>query len=243
VGGRRPTGVIRVFSPEPLSPGQSRVALTAEERHHLAVRRVAPHQPIEVLDGLGSVGRGRWGGREADPWVDLTEVVRVARPPELALLVGAGDRERFGWLVEKAQELGATHVVPLVTERTRGVATGLSPAHLERLARRAVQAMKQAGTAWRLEIGPLSELATALPAVAARVRWLADPTGQPPGPVGAADAVAVLIGPEGGFTERERARAMEHRFTPLKLGSGVLRFETAALAAAAVISALRGRVA
>ena len=50
-------------------------------------------------------------------------------PPELTLAVGAGDRERFAWLVEKAVELGVTAIVPLETERTAGVATRLRAAH------------------------------------------------------------------------------------------------------------------
>ena len=62
--------------------------------------------------------------------------------------VGAGDRDRFGWLVEKATELGVTEIVPLETERTRGVATGCGPEQLDKLRRRAREALKQCGGAW-----------------------------------------------------------------------------------------------
>jgi 16S rRNA (uracil1498-N3)-methyltransferase len=233
--------VIRVFSPEPLAPDRLRIALAPEERHHLDVRRAPADQPVEVLDGEGGVGRGVSRGRGDERWVELSAVIRVPRPPDLVLLVGAGDRQRFGWLVEKLQELGATRLVPVVTERSRDVATGLTPAQVSRLSRRAVEAMKQGGVPWRLAIAPPGPLAAALEAVSADVRWLADPAGSAPGPIGPADAVAILVGPEGGFTDRERGLAAGRGFSPVSLGGGVLRFETAAVAAAAVIATFRGR--
>ena len=57
--------------------------------------------------------------------MDIESVEQVPPPPPLCLAVGAGDRDRFAWLVEKAAELGATRVVPLETERTAGVANRL----------------------------------------------------------------------------------------------------------------------
>ena len=68
---------------------------------------------------------------------------------ELTLAVGAGDRDRFAWLVEKAVELGVTAVVPLETERTAGVATRVATTqHLAKLRRQALEAIKQCGAAW-----------------------------------------------------------------------------------------------
>ena len=75
-----------------------------------------------------------------------------APPRQLVLAVGAGDRERFAWVVEKATELGVTAVIPLESERTAGVATQIRPQHLERLRRHALEAVKQCGAAWATRV-------------------------------------------------------------------------------------------
>src|SRR5881394_1446874 len=106
--------------------------LDESEQHHLRVRRVDADDLVEIRDGCGLVGRGRLV-RNGKTWaVDIESSDIVPRPPEIVLGVGAGDRERFAWLVEKAAELGVTTVVPLETMRTAGVASKLRGAHLDR---------------------------------------------------------------------------------------------------------------
>jgi 16S rRNA (uracil1498-N3)-methyltransferase len=231
--------MIRLFSAEALAPDQTRFEPDRDDRHHLGVRRAAPDDPVEVLDGRGGVAAGRLVGEPKTAWVALDAVRRVPRPPALALLVGAGDRDRFLWLVEKAQELGATRVVPVTTERVRGVATRVRAEHLTKARRRVVEALKQSGGAWLLELDEPTELDRALAGLDAPVRWLADLAGPTPGPVGGA-AVAVLVGPEGGLTPTEREAALTVGFQPVRLAGATLRFETAAIAAAAVITFQRG---
>ncbi len=231
--------MIRLFSADPLAPDQARFDPEPDDRHHLGVRRAAPDDPVEVLDGRGGIAAGRLVGEPKTAWVAIDAVRRVPRPPPLALLVGAGDRDRFLWLVEKAQELSATRVVPVTTERVRGVATRVRAEQLTKARRRAVEALKQSGGAWLLELDQPIELLPALAGVDAPVRWLADGAGRAPGPVGGA-AVAVLVGPEGGLTSTEREAAQAAGFEPVRLAAATLRFETAAIAAAAVITSQRG---
>lgn len=157
------------------------------------------------------------------------------------LAVAVADKERWLWLAEKAAELGVTALWPVACERSAHVASRLRDTHLARVTERVREACKQSGTPWAPvvhEIVPLAELGRQLPAGV--LRLLADAEG---GPAGAATRVtgpvAVLVGPEGGLAPSERAALLADGWTPLRLAPNVLRFETAALAAAALIQAHR----
>jgi 16S rRNA (uracil1498-N3)-methyltransferase len=211
--------------------------LVRGEEHHLRVRRAADGDRVELRDGAGLVGTGRLV-RTARAWRVEIDAARVlGRPPALALAVGAGDRERFEWLVEKATELGVTCIVPVETERTAAVATRVRPRHVEKLRRRALEAVKQCGAAWAPVIHEPEPLAAFVGRAAEGERWLADPGGGGAGPAG--NSVTVLVGPEGGLTERERVVAQAAGYRPVWLGPHMLRFETAAVAAAALAVAAR----
>lgn len=212
------------------------------EAHHLRVRRARDGDPVLLRDGFGLVGEGRLV--EAGEWSVEVEAVELRpAPPALVLAVGAGDRDRFALVVEKAVELGATSVVPLHTERTAGVATRLREGQLDRLRRQALEAVKQSGNPWACAIEEPVTFAAFLGRAGGGVRWLADAEGTPPPARVDDEACTVLVGPEGGFTAAERAAALSAGFRPVALGPHVLRFDTAALAAAAAVQAarLRGR--
>ena len=147
------------------------------ERHHLRVRRVANGERVALRDGAGLVGTGRLVADGAEWLVEVETVERRRQPAGLTLAVGTGDRERFGWMVEKAVELGATAVVPLETERTAGVATRLQGKHLGKVRRQALEAIKQCGAAWVLDLEPPIPLAEFAARTSLGRRWLADPEG------------------------------------------------------------------
>jgi 16S rRNA (uracil1498-N3)-methyltransferase len=210
------------------------------EAHHLQVRRVEPGETVELRDGEGLVGWGKLS-RTGKTWsVEVSDTNRVAPPPPLVLAVGGGDRDRFAWLVEKATELGVTAVVPLECERTAGVATRVRSQHLDRLRRGALEAVKQSGAAWATRVEEPTPLDTLVARSTDGTRWLADAQGTP-APAAVGDGpVTVVIGPEGGFSPGERERLMDAGYQPIRLASHTLRFETAALAAAA--AAVAGRL-
>lgn len=214
--------------------------LDESEQHHLRVRRVEAGEFVEVRDGRGLVGRGKLA-RSGKAWsVEIEATETMPEPAALVIGVGAGDRDRFGWLVEKAAELGVTRIVPLETERTAGVASKLRDEQRERLQRRAFDAVKQSGAAW----APLIEAAISLEAFAgqgAGARWLADPNGAVPPVTLDGAPVTIAIGPEGGFSERERELLTTSGFTPVTFGPHILRFETAAVAAAVSVATARQR--
>ncbi|MGE0555526.1 MAG: 16S rRNA (uracil(1498)-N(3))-methyltransferase [Gemmatimonadales bacterium] len=230
--------MIRLLAPGPLDRAGDPVRLDPAELRHLAVRRVAMDTEVELLDGVGTVVRGTMG---PDGAVRVLERLSHPRPEPIVLLVGAGDRDRFTWMVEKAQELGVTEIVPVETERSKSVETRLRIGQLDKLRARAREALKQCGAAWALELRDLCPLEQALGAVEADSRWLADPAGGAIAARPAGAAAAVLIGPEGGLTEPERRLALDAGHLPLWLGPNTLRFETAAIAAAALLVTSRSR--
>ncbi len=212
--------------------------LAGGEDHHLRVRRASDGERVDLRDGAGLVGTGRLV-RSATGWeVAIDSARQVERPAALTLAVGAGDRERFEWLVEKAAELGVTTIAPLETEFTAAVTTRVRDRHIEKLRRRAIEAVKQCGAAWALEVRAPESLADFLSRPHDGERWLADRHGGAGGACGPGP-LTVLVGPEGGLTAAERAVACSAGYRPVSLGPNVLRFETAAVAAAALAMAAR----
>jgi 16S rRNA (uracil1498-N3)-methyltransferase len=218
-----------------------RVSLDESEVHHLRVRRAKNREAIEVLDGAGLVGTGELV-RVGSSWmVDILTAERQSKTPDLTLVVAAGDRERFSWMAEKAVELGVTRIIPLETERTAGVGTRLRPAHLEKLRRLVLEATKQCGTAWVPSIEPPVKLSDFARLPMSGRGWLADRAGEPPPAALDGKPLAAVIGPEGGFTDAEREALIAAGYRPTTLSSNTLRFETAALSAAAAATTARMR--
>ena len=218
-----------------------RVGLDEHEAHHLKVRRAQDGEIVDVLDGAGFIGKGILvqSGRE---WMVEVGTAELQPPPaSLTLAVAMGDRERFSWMVEKSVELGVTRIVPLQSERTAGVATRLKEVHLDRLRRSALDAIKQCGAAWVPAIdAPRSFTAFAREPVDGTA-WLADEGGAPAPALLSDSAVTVIIGPEGGLTSTERESAVAAGYQLVSLGLHTLRFETAAVAAAAAVTHARLR--
>jgi 16S rRNA (uracil1498-N3)-methyltransferase len=232
--------MIRVLIQRSSGAAGQRGGLLGGEAHHLRVRRAEEGETVEVRDGEGLIGVGLLV-RAGKGWeVDVTTASRASRPTELTLAVGAGDRDRFAWVVEKATELGVTSVIPLETERTASVASRVRAQHLERLRRHALEAVKQSGAAWATRV----EEPVSLGEIAARPMvgqgWVADANGAAVPATVAKTPLTVVIGPEGGLTADELERLRGAGYTVVSLGPHTLRFETAAIAAAA--AAVAGRL-
>jgi 16S rRNA (uracil1498-N3)-methyltransferase len=232
--------VITVLLPPGGAAADQVVELDLDEAHHLRVRRVAAGEQVELRDGCGLLGRGvlRWDGKRAR--VEVTDAAQLPPPPALTIAVGAGDKDRFGRLVEKAAEVGITDLLPMVTTLTSGVATRVRGEGLERLQRRARETIKQSGAAWAPIVHePLSLVQ--LPRRGTGRYWLADVGGEaPPARLGS-EPVTIVVGPEGGLTDQERVMLLEAGYEPVRLAAHVLRFETAAVVAAAAVGLARLR--
>lgn len=212
------------------------ITLPEEEAHHLRVRRAREGDVLRLADGEGVIGRGVLvqGDRVAIHAVD-----RFHAPVPLSLAVAVADKDRWGTVAEKAAELGVTELIPLETERSAGVASRLRAEHLPRLQRRALEAIKQSGTAWAPVVQPIVLIEELIAQPFSGVRWLADVAGVEAALAGPETALQGVIGPEGGLTERERRLLVDGGFTPIRLGPHIMRFETAAVAMAVVAGARR----
>jgi 16S rRNA (uracil1498-N3)-methyltransferase len=226
----------RFFTPDPLGPGE--YVLTGPEAHHLAtVRRFGPGERIVVFNGDGhdypceiiSVARRAVA-------LNVLAPLAVSRELPIPLVVGSalpkGDRADF--LVEKLTELGASRFVPLVT--ARAVVQPKSSVG-EKFARAVIEASKQCGRNRLMLVDPPQKwdafvARTDLPATKFVLH-----TGPTLPKLGAGAGCAVAVGPEGGFAPDEITLALEKGWTAVSLGPRVLRVETAALAAAAVLGA------
>ncbi|HOX20524.1 MAG TPA: RsmE family RNA methyltransferase [Gemmatimonadales bacterium] len=241
MGGIRAAGAVNVLVPVGSLVTGARIVLDALEVHHLRVRRAGAGEAIRLLDGAGGVGEGTLELGRKDAVVTVGAVRHEDPPVPLVLAIGAGERDRFAWVVEKAAELGVTEIVPLETEHTRGVASRIREAQVERFRRRTLEAIKQCGATWAPQVRepvPLQQFA-AEPRTG--VRWLAAlEGGVPPAGVGA-QPVTIAVGPEGGFTPEERWAFEAAGFVPVRFGDHILRFETAALAGAVYTSIARKR--
>lgn len=221
------------------------VILDDDEAHHLRVRRVGDGAVIRVVDGRGAVATARVSieGKVVSARVMATTM--IGAPPPTELILGAGDRDRFLSAVEKATELGATKIVPVLAERVAGVATRFQAAHVEKAAARAREAVKQCGATWTPLVNAPISLGEAIrqpPGAAhAAVRLLADAEGGPMPALREGAPVQWAIGPEGGFSEAELTQLKGAGFKPVTLGRSTLRFDTAAVAALAMTAAMRGR--
>jgi len=224
-----------LVTPEVLDAAE--IAVEGEAYRHLfRARRAEVGDPVRLVDGLGQACAGRIVRIERKVgWIAPSEPIEALPANEpalrLTLLVPTLRPERAAWLVEKATELGVAAIRFLHTERApRDFGAGM----LDRLRRVAVSALEQChGSRLPSIDGPhewrdLEGLAKGF-----EMKWVLDPGGDPGfGVDRETRTAALLVGPEGGLTDREVATARSLDFRPIALGPRILRIETAAVAGA-----------
>jgi 16S rRNA (uracil1498-N3)-methyltransferase len=223
--------------------GVGPLVIGGDEAHHAArVKRLAPGDAVEVLDGRGGVGRARLAAvsKERGEWVVRLEVEGVEHReparPRVEVWTAVPKGPRLLEMIDGLSEAGAAEWRALDTER--GVAS--AGAHkLEKVERHALEASKQCGRAWVMHVGAPASLAEGLragdPGAGARV-IVADASGARYAGRGEG-TVRVLIGPEGGWSERELAAARAAGAGVVAFGPHTMRIETAAVVGAAVVMA------
>lgn len=202
--------------------------LDGDDHHHLArVRRVRDGDDLIVADGAGSWRRARMAGDR--PTVDGPVVSAPRRTPAVAVGFGLSKGAKPEWCVQKLTELAVDRIRPFVAARSvvRWDASKAAAAH-ERFVKVAREAAMQSRSAWLPTIDPLVDLGTLVGPGVAR----ADRGGAP---LRLSSTTTVLVGPEGGWDDAERALDLP----TVALADGVLRAETAAVVAGALLVALR----
>lgn len=231
------------------TPGDE-VDLAADRAHYLLeVLRLRAGDPVEAFDGHGTRMQARLLVLERRR-ARLAIGAVVASPPDSPLRVtlaqGIAQGDRMDLVIEKATELGAQRIVPLLTERSLvrldASRAGRRHAHWQRIVEAAcMQCGRDALPAVDAPLG-LADWLAADPDPGAR-RLLLSPTAQrtvrqagiEPG-----RPLVVLVGPESGLSEAEQEQAAAAGFEPVRLGARILRTETAGLAALAALQAIAG---
>ncbi len=225
---------IRLYVEQPLGQGQS-VPLTREQAHYLfGVMRQSVGAQIALFNGRD----GEWlaevseAGKRSGVLSCLQQTKPLQLPPDLWFLFAPIKKARTDFIVEKAAEMGAARILPVQTEYTNS-----ERIRQDRLQAHAVEAAEQCGGTFVPEVTDLQKLDRVLEdwpqdrqlmfcneaEVGSALRLAAQEKGQP---------WAILIGPEGGFSDQERARLTALPFSHVvSLGPRILRADTAAVAA------------
>lgn len=228
--------------PDQWQPGA--LTLEGDEAAHCArVLRRAPGDDIEIFDGAGRVALATITSAARSRVTAAIQrlLPRPAPPPAIHLLPALIKNEPFEWLLEKAVELGAASVQPLITARTVVHPAGpLLEKKLARWRRHMVESAKQCHTPFitRLEAPlPFTQAIASLPPGGLKIMpSLSDGARTLRGISSGESAAHVITGPEGDFTPDEEALAQSHGFTPVTLGPLILRAETAALTTLAILA-------
>jgi len=230
----------RLFLP-PQSIAGDRARLTPEAAHYLRdVLRLLPGAELELFDGAG-------GTYPAEVEEGLSTLRlgprREARPKlELWLLAALSKGEKMDLTVQKATELGATRIAPFPADRSVvRIDPGKAAERALRWRRIAEEAARQCG---RSEVpsvaspSPLAELLAAIPEGFARFAF--HPGGEPLADATGGAAVAGVVGPEGGLSPEEVLACERAGARSVSLGPRILRAETAAIVAVALLQARFG---
>jgi 16S rRNA (uracil1498-N3)-methyltransferase len=211
--------------------------LTAEQIHYLKkVLRLGPGAEVIVLDGRGKAWRATWQGELAH-FSELLPQIQIEPPHPIYLGAAVLKGEAMDWSIQKATELGATTLQPLLTDYTQLVP---SPQKLERWRRIMAESCEQCERLFLpqlLSAGKLAELtnlpdlrlvALERPSGANRPRFVPPIWGKqglltaiPPQPI------ALLVGPEGGWSPAEVTFLLAQGWQAVSLGPRILRAETA----------------
>ena len=243
---------IRQYIDAPLRVG-ARVALTEAALQRLVrVLRLGPGDPVTLFNGDGADYAATLlaaGKRDGEAEVLAAAPARAESPLRITLAQALARGEKMDLVLQKAVELGVHAIAPIVTERTEvRLDAERSDRRMQHWRGVVAGACEQSGRAvlpTLSEPRALPDFAAALDATTApgTRRFVLDPReGDSLASLALApDAALVLvIGPEGGLSERDLAALRAARFTGLRMGPRVLRTETAALAALAALNALYG---
>lgn len=234
--------MIRLFVPHDLTAGAQLSLDEGQSRYLAAVMRQAVGDEVAVFNGRDGEWRTRVEtvGKRSVSLAALAQTRAQEVGPDLDLIIALVKRARLETIVEKAAELGARRVRPVVTERTNADHT-----RVDRLQAIAVEASEQTG---RLDVPSVAE-PTKLERMLAdwepgRRLLFCDEAGDARPVLEAVDGAgpwAILIGPEGGFSGRERELLRAQPFaTPATLGPRILRADTAAISALTLWQAAAG---
>ena len=217
------------------------ITIKNSEHHHLRnVLRLENGETIRIIDGEGSV----YIAETSDVKTDST-IVRILNrefytksSPSITLFQGVPKHDKMELILQKTTELGVSHVVPILTERSL---QNPSESRCERWHRIILSATKQCGRVWKPKLGNMinfQECINAIHSYTLRlILWEQEKRQHIKSVLRESpkvDSIALVVGPEGGFTESEIDTAIDYGCIPVRIGTNVLRTETAAITGIAI---------
>ena len=228
-----------------LGPG-AQFSLAPDAANHVGkALRLKIGDAITVFDGLGGEYEAtiqRMDRERVDVKTGAWRDVERESTLETGLVQGLPEADKMDWIIQKAVELGAAWIQPIVCDRSVVRLSGERAARRESHWRRvAIAACEQSGRNRVPEVRPTLGFLGWIAMPSDARRWLLQPEAAPlAGHARPEGGVELLVGPEGGLSERELDLALSKGFVPVGLGPRVLRTETAPLATLAAIQALWG---
>ena len=216
------------------------ITLDNDESHHLArVLRLPPGAVVFAFDGEGN----EYECEIAQVNKSKTELNVIAQhsnevesPLQLTLGQALIKSDKFDWVVQKATELGVTRIVPLITEHSEFRKADGHEQRLQRWRRIALEGTKQCGRRKLPEISDVQNFQQFCEQQTAGQRLIfSERGGSGIASLSGTTSVSIAIGPEGGWSKAEIDLANAQGFIALSLGNRILRTETAALAAIALV--------
>ena len=236
----------RIYTPQDLACGAA-LALDSAAARHVQVLRMQPGDDLTLFNGQGGefdATVSLMGRSQVDVRVGAHHAIEREASHEMHLAIGMPANERMDWLIEKATELGAASIQPLMSERSvLRLSAERAEKKLSHWQAAAIAACEQCGRnaipsillplayqTWLLSLSgsgrPMAKAILSLdPQATAATAWANASRDQP---------FLCLSGPEGGLTPDEQNAAIELGFDPVSLGTRTLRSETAPLAALAL---------
>ena len=233
----------RFFIDAPLALGEQE--LPEAQAHYIGrVLRLTAGAAVQLFDGSGQefVGTLQEVGKKRVS-VELTEQFAGQADSSLHVHLGQGlsRGERMDWAIQKATELGANEITPIVSERCEvRLKDERADKRLAHWRQVAISACEQCGRSTLPLIHPPVDLNTWLKACEADLKLVLHPVAEPLTAHARPGRLAFLIGPEGGLSDAEVETAQAHAFQAARLGPRVLRTETAPVVALAVAQQLWG---
>jgi 16S rRNA (uracil1498-N3)-methyltransferase len=235
----------RLHISQDLAPG-AKLKLDPQQTNYLVnVLRLGAGAPVLLFNGRdGEFAASLAASSRKEAALIVGSQTRPQEtPPDVDYLFAPLKHARLDYMAQKAIEMGARRLLPVMTRHTQ-----VTRVNLERLRANAIEACEQCGVIWTPEVAPLEPLGEALKAwPAERLLVFCDEEAEQASPLDAlANApneggVSLLIGPEGGFGDDERAAILSMpRVVRLSLGPRILRADTAAVAALTLIQATLG---
>jgi 16S rRNA (uracil1498-N3)-methyltransferase len=235
----------RLFVDAPLAAGAA-VSLGREQSNYLGnVLRLSAGNAILVFNGRDGEWRASIGGRKRPDALTIETPTRPQdRLPDIAYIFAPLKHARLDYMVQKAVEMGASSLQPVLTRHTQ-----VARVNSERMRANVVEAAEQCGILSLAEVAePVPLERFLLKRNPLRLLVFCDEAAEAANPlqalqreINAAQGIDVLIGPEGGFADEERAILLRQpRILSVSLGPRILRADTAGVAALTLVQAVLG---